>query len=213
MGQKGSKIRITEQDRAVLQLKQSKDAIHKYTRRTDELIGSEKNELKLLIRNNPHNYKQNKKVRFLLKRVHYQEHLLDQASDQLINLENMVSNIEFKLVEAQFFQGIQNGNQILTKLNKEFKNIDDVLDEVDDQIAYQNEINDMLSQHVTGIDNYEDEIDKELEALQQGIAADVTRNMPSTEGLPKLEIEAKPEDKTKNKPLTEEIQKEPVLLA
>lgn len=219
MGQKGSKIKITEQDKAVLQLKQSKDSIHKYTRRTSDLINEERQQLKLIINENPKTYKKNSKVRFILKRIHYQEHLLDQASDQLINLENMLSNIEFKLVEKQFFQGLQNGNVILTKLNKEFKNVDDIMDNVQEQMAYQAEIDETLSQRVSGIDDYEDEIDKELDAMELEIESknktDVNEQipeMPSVDKLPELKEEIKKEEPVKEQQ-TEEQRQEPALLA
>lgn len=219
MGQKGSKIKITEQDKAVLQLKQSKDSIHKYTRRTSSLIDEERQQLKSLIKENPKTYKQNTKVRFILKRIHYQEHLLDQASDQLVNLENMLSNIEFKLVEKQFFQGLQNGNVILTKLNKEFKNIDDIMDDVQEQIAYQSEIDETLAQHVSGVNDYEDEIDKELDAMELEIEGKKETNvieqipeMPSIDKLPELKEDTKKEG-TVHEPQREKERQEPALLA
>ena len=63
MGQKSSKVHITKTDRAILEVKRSKDEIHKFTRRTDNLILVEKSQLKDLIRKNPENYKSNMKVR------------------------------------------------------------------------------------------------------------------------------------------------------
>lgn len=220
MGQKGSKIKITEQDKAVLQLKQSKDSIHKYTRRTSSLIDEERQQLKLIIKENPKTYKQNTKVRFILKRIHYQEHLLDQASDQLINLENMLSNIEFKLVEKQFFQGLQNGNVILTKLNKEFRNIDDIMDNVQEQMAYQAEIDETLAQHVSGVNDYEDEIDKELDAMELEIegkqetnaATEQIPEMPSVDKLPELKEDTKKEQPV-HEQQKEKQRQEPALLA
>ncbi|CCF57977.1 hypothetical protein KAFR_0D03290 [Kazachstania africana CBS 2517] len=186
MGQKGSKIKITETDRAVLELKRSKDEIHKFTKRTDQLISSERSELKNLMKENPRNYKENTKVRFLLKRIHYQEHLLERASDQLINLENMVSTVEFKLIEAHFLKGIQNGNELLKKLNREFKNLDEILDDVQEQIAYQNEIDETLSHSLAGVNDYEEEIDRELDRLNKEVNPEQTIKLPSTEGLASL---------------------------
>ncbi|CCK68324.1 ESCRT-III subunit protein VPS20 KNAG_0A06680 [Huiozyma naganishii CBS 8797] len=195
MGQKGSKIEITETDRAVLQLKRSKDDIHRFSRRTDELISTEKLQLKKLIKENPKDYKSNLRVRLLLKKIHYQSHLLQQASDQLVNLENMLANIEFKLVEVQFLQGLQRGNEILTKLNKEFDNVDEVMDNVQEQIQYQEEINNTLSQSVIGVDNFEEEIDKELDDLDKEINPVSEIEMPSVQNLPELPL--------KNAPLSE----------
>ncbi|CAI1634375.1 hypothetical protein SEUBUCD646_0M02160 [Saccharomyces eubayanus] len=220
MGQKSSKVQITKTDRAILEVKRSKDEIHKFTRRTDSLIQVEKYQLKELIRAHPKNYKSNIKVRFLLKRIHYQEHLLQQASDQLINLENMISTLEFKMVETQFINGLRNGNEILKKLNKEFSNVDELMDDVQDQIAYQNEINETLSRSIVGANDYEDELDKELDALEMEVNTKEKKdkveaaNLPSTEGLPSLSKE----EQTDHKEREELIQdrkgnsKEPVAL-
>ncbi|EDO15076.1 hypothetical protein Kpol_431p3 [Vanderwaltozyma polyspora DSM 70294] len=197
MGQRGSKVQVTGTDRAILQLKVSKDEIHKYTKKTELLINNERSRLKEMIKNNPKTYKNNASVRFLLKRIHYQEDLLQKASDQLINLENMVSNIEFKLVERRFVEGLKSGNEILKKLNKELANADELMDDVQEQIAYQNEINDILSRSIVGVENFEDEIDRELDDLEQEIIGKPISidNMPSTEGLPKLEQEIPEEQK------------------
>lgn len=195
MGQKNSKIQITETDKAVLQLKRSKDEIHRFTKRTDILIGSEKEQIKQLIKNNPKTYKNNNKIRLLLKRVHYQEHLLQQASDQLINLEHMLANIEFKLIESQFMTGLKKGNDILTKLNKEFTNIDEVISDVQEQMAYQNEINDVLANSVVGVNSVEDQIDKELDKLEYELNPPNKIEMPSTKELPSLREKVEPNER------------------
>lgn len=189
MGQRGSKVQITDNDRAILQLKRSKDEIHKFTRKTDQLIISEKARLQQMIKENPGKYKKDVKVRFLLKRIHYQDHLLQQALEQLINLENLVSTLEYKLVELQFVKGLERGNQILTKLNKEFKNVDDLMDNVQEQITYQNEIDDVLAHSVVGVDDFEAELDRELEQMDREVNPETAVHMPSTDKLPELNTE------------------------
>lgn len=187
MGQTNSKIRITETDKAVLQLKRSKDKIHKFTRRTDKLIEQEKIRIKQMIKDNPENYKQNKKIRLLLKRMHYQEYLVQQASDQLTNLEFMISNIEFKLIEVQFLQGLKKGNDILTKLNKEFVNVDEVISNFQEQLEYQNEVDNALAHSVIGVGDIEVVLDKELDDLENELKSKMLTNMPTTTGLASLE--------------------------
>ncbi|KAK5781640.1 hypothetical protein RI543_000823 [Arxiozyma heterogenica] len=187
MGQTNSKIRITETDKAVLQLKRSKDEIHKFTRRTDKLIEQEKIRIKQMIKDNPENYKQNKKIRLLLKRMHYQEYLVQQASDQLTNLEFMISNIEFKLIEVQFLQGLKKGNDILTKLNKEFVNVDEVISDFQEQLEYQNEVDNALAHSVIGVGDIEVALDKELDDLENELKSKMLTNMPTTTGLASLE--------------------------
>ncbi|CAR29233.1 ZYRO0G03828p [Zygosaccharomyces rouxii] len=195
MGQRPSRVKITKNDRAILQLKRSKDEIHKFAKRTDNLIASERVRLKTMIQEDPKHYKENPKIRFLLKRIHYQNHLLEQAGDQLINLENLVSTLEFKLVELQFVKGLEHGNEILSKLNKEFKGADQLMDNVQSQTSYQNEINDVLARSVVGVDDFEEELDKELDQLEEQFILkkepqkEPEIQMPSTEGLPDLKSE------------------------
>ncbi|CCD27411.1 ESCRT-III subunit protein VPS20 NDAI_0K02200 [Naumovozyma dairenensis CBS 421] len=97
----------------------------------------------------------------------------------------MVSTLEFKMIETQFFNGLKNGNIILTKLNKEFENenIDQLMENVQDQIQYQNEVDNILSQSITGVDDFEEEIDKELDQLEAQIVNEKAAKLPSTEGL------------------------------
>lgn len=117
MGQQGSRIKVTESDKAMLQLKMAKDELHRYSRRTENLIGVERAELRTLcIKLKGKQLKQDNRARLLLKRIHYQERLLEQCSDQIINLETMVQSIEFKLIEKKFIDGLQKGNQLLKKL-------------------------------------------------------------------------------------------------
>ncbi|CUS20704.1 LAQU0S01e12728g1_1 [Lachancea quebecensis] len=190
MGQKGSKIEVTKTDKAILQIKLSKDELHRYTRRTEILIRRERESLKALLREDPKNGKKNPRARVLLKKIHYQNHLLEQAADQLINLENLVSTVEFKLVEQQFMMGLKQGNEVLTKLNKEFTGAEDLMDSVADQIAYQDEVDQILSSSVVG--GFEEELDRELQQLDQEVngpvhaPANAEPKLPSTEGLPTL---------------------------
>lgn len=185
MGSHGSKIKVTETDKAMLAVKKSRDELHKFSKRTDIFILQEKTRLKELIHAKPTSYKSDPQVRALLKRIHYQEHLLQQASDQLVNLENMVATLEYKLVEKQFLEGLQNGNNILKKMNREFQDVDTLIDDVRDQIAYQNEVDQVLATSVTGTHNIEEELDRELELLNSELKSEVL-NLPNTDGLASL---------------------------
>ncbi|SCW00958.1 LAFE_0D01904g1_1 [Lachancea fermentati] len=207
MGQKGSKIEVTKADKAVLQLKISKDDLHRYTRRTELLINNERQQLRHLLKEDPKNGKKNPRVRLILKRIHYQSHLLDQAADQLINLENMVATVEFKLIEQQFIAGLKQGNDVLTKLNKEFAGAEDLLDDVQEQIAYQEEIDQILSTSVVG--GFEDELDRELQQLDQEVnGSQNLPELPSTEGLPAIQDSKQGSESVKQGEIGEEAKQE-----
>ncbi|SCV00537.1 LAMI_0G05710g1_1 [Lachancea mirantina] len=218
MGQRGSKIEVTKADRAILQLKISKDEIHKYARRTESLIASEDLQLRNIIKADPKASNKNPRARLLLKKIHYQRRLLEQASDQLINLENMVATVEFKLVEQQFIIGLRQGNEILTKLNKEFTGVDDLMDQVQDQIAYQDEIDQVLSSSIVG--SYEDELERELKQLDREVNGSVKQSeMPSVEGptkqpeMPSVEGLPEPQPEREEPAVEEERPHEAPLLA
>ncbi|CDO95753.1 unnamed protein product [Kluyveromyces dobzhanskii CBS 2104] len=174
MGQQGSRIKVTEADKAMLQLKMTKDELHRYSRRTENLIGTERAQLKTLCKSlHGKQLKQDNRARLLLKRVHYQERLLEQCSDQIINLETMVQSIEFKLIERQFIDGLQHGNELLKKLNSELslERVENVMDAAAEQIEIQREVDDALSNAILG-STVNDEIDRELESLDQEVNGD-----------------------------------------
>ncbi|AMD22353.1 HGR014Wp [Eremothecium sinecaudum] len=196
MGQSSSKIRVTPTDKAILQLKLAKDNLHRYTKRTYTLITDEREELKKMIKEDNQDVKKNPRARLLLKRIHYQQHLLDQCSDQLINLENLLMTIEFKLVEQQFIERLTQGNEVLKKLNREFEGVGKLMDDVGEQIAYQEEIDNVLSNSlVSVVGGFQEELDRELDELDEEINhKNKITDLPSVNGLPEVKIAQQPHD-------------------
>ncbi|CAG98211.1 ESCRT-III subunit protein VPS20 [Kluyveromyces lactis] len=221
MGQQGSRIKVTESDKAMLQLKMAKDELHRYSRRTENLIGVERAELRTLcIKLKGKQLKQDNRARLLLKRIHYQERLLEQCSDQIINLETMVQSIEFKLIEKKFIDGLQKGNQLLKKLNVELnlEKVESIMDTAAEQIEIQREIDDALSNAVVG-STINDEVDRELEQLDREVngtketapgVQDRLDQLPSTKELGELKAS---EPEKENGESQKETPKEEPLLA
>ncbi|ONH67766.1 Vacuolar protein sorting-associated protein 20 [Cyberlindnera fabianii] len=200
MGNATSSPKVTSQDKAILQVKLQKDKLVKYQRKMSLLVKSEQDQIKIYLRQGDKN-----SAKTLLKRTKYQEKLLEDVSSEMFNLENMIHNIEFKLIEKDFLRGLQKGNTILKKLNNEMRveDVERLVDEVHENIAYQEEIEEALSTAVVGRD-YEDEIDEELRAMEEQEAAkigkteDLKTKLPTTEGLPELpEPAAKVEEPVK----------------
>lgn len=181
MGNTSSAPRVTAQDKAVLQVKLQKDKLIRYQKKMNLLVDQETTQIKVYLRQGKKN-----DAKVLLKKTKYQQKLLEDSSNQLYNLENMIHNIEFKLIEKDFLKGLQNGNAILSKLNNEMKveDVERLVDEVQDNIAYQDEINEMLSNSVVGQD-IEDEIDQELAALELE-ATPLDQRLPKIDGLAKV---------------------------
>lgn len=76
-------------------------------------------------------------------------------------------SIEFALVEKQVFEGLKTGSAVLKELNNEMKveDVERLMDDTADAVAYQQEVSDLLSSKITEED--EEEIERELELLAE----------------------------------------------
>lgn len=227
MGQGASKpnrYEMSDHDRAMLQLKKSRDNIDKYSQSMYKKISKEK----LLVKNiiaTKKNAKTGKldaydelKCKSILKRIRYQESLVTKAVQQLMSLEEMIISIDFKDVEKMFIKGLENGNGILKELNKELslERVDAILDESEEQMTMANDVNDLLAESTNNAGQYlDDEVDEELLEMMKELEKksekeskqNPEKKLPDVANLP---------DPMSNKPLKEENQKnreeEPTLL-
>ncbi|KAK7919204.1 hypothetical protein WMY93_010488 [Mugilogobius chulae] len=86
---KKKRTRVTEQDKAVLQLKQQRDKLRQYQKRINLQLEKERTVAKQLLKDGKKD-----KALLLLKKKKYQEQLLDKTENQISNLEQMVMSIE-----------------------------------------------------------------------------------------------------------------------
>ncbi|XP_043521591.1 charged multivesicular body protein 6 [Frieseomelitta varia] len=162
--------RVTEQDKAILQLKQTRDKIKQYQRRIEQNLEKERLLAKKLIQN-----KQKERALLILRKKKFQEQILSKTDGQLENLELMVHDLEFAQVELKVVDGLKVGNAALKKLNDllSIDEIEKVMDETREGIEKQQEINEILSGELTERD--ENEVEAELDAL---LAAEVEEEVP-----------------------------------
>ncbi|CAL7936387.1 unnamed protein product [Xylocopa violacea] len=162
--------RVTEQDKAILQLKQTRDKIKQYQRRIEQNLEKERLMAKKLIQN-----KQKDRALLLLRKKKFQEQILSKTDGQLENLEHMVHDLEYAQVEVKVIDGLKVGNAALKKLHDllSIDEIEKVMDETREGIEKQREIDEILSGELTEKD--ESEVEAELDAL---LAADIKENAP-----------------------------------
>ncbi|KAL1917590.1 uncharacterized protein VTP21DRAFT_3983 [Calcarisporiella thermophila] len=185
--------RITVQDKAILDLKIQRDKLHQYQKRILLIIDREVEIAKVAI------VKGDKRRALLaLKKKRYQEKLLEKSDAHLINLENLTNSIEFALVEKEILSGLKQGNQVLKELQKEMsvESVEKLMEETADAIAYQNEIDELLSSQISAQD--EEDILEQLAQieLEQRIGNELPE-VPTTEPI-----------KDKDEVLSEEEEKE-----
>ncbi|XP_077979739.1 charged multivesicular body protein 6-A-like [Glandiceps talaboti] len=186
-GKKKQSSRVTEQDKAVLQLKQQRDKLKQYQKKIQIQLSKEREVAKQLLRDGKKD-----KAKLLLKKKRYQDQLLDKTDKQLDNLEMMVNDIEFAQVEMKVLEGLKVGNECLKKMHQ-MMSIDDVeriMEETQEGIEYQREIDELLAGSLTQED--EDEILAELDAITQQ-TEDEEIKLPDVpqDQLPEIEAERK----------------------
>ncbi|KAG7334967.1 hypothetical protein KOW79_001563 [Hemibagrus wyckioides] len=159
---KGRPSRVTEQDRAILQLKQQRDKLKQYQRKLTVQLEKERFLAKQLL-------KDGKKERalLLLKKKRYQDQLLDKTETQISNLEHMVQDLEFAQIEVKVLEGLKVGNDCLKKMHEalSIEEVERIMEETQDAIEYQKQIDEMLAGSLSQED--EEAVLAELEAITQ----------------------------------------------
>ncbi|CAH0701111.1 unnamed protein product [Spodoptera exigua] len=190
--------RVTEQDKAVLQLKQQRDKLKQYQKKIELNLERDRQLAKKLLDEGKRD-----RAKLLLKKKKYQEKLLQNTDNQLDKLEQLTHDLEFAQIEIQVIDGLRTGNEALKKVN-DILNIDEIekiLDETREGIEKQREIDELISGQLTEED--EDAVEAELEAI-----LDVGDQLPDvpTEDLPEI-----PKEREQEKP--QKVKKTPVKIA
>lgn len=178
--------RVTEQDKAVLQLKQQRDKLKQYQKKIEINLEKDRQLAKRLLSENKRD-----RAKLLLKKKIYQEKLLQNTDVQLEKLEQLTHDIEFAQIEIQVLDGLKTGNTALKKVH-EILNIDDIeriLDETKEGIDKQHEIDELISGKLT--DEDELAVEAELEEL-----LDVKDELPE---VPEDKLPELPQEKVKEK--------------
>ncbi|XP_061562555.1 charged multivesicular body protein 6-like isoform X1 [Phycodurus eques] len=160
---KKKQSRVTEQDKAVLQLKQQRDKLRQYQKKIGLQLEKERLLAKQLLKDG-----RKDKALLLLKKRRYQDQLLDKTDNQISNLERMVQDLEFAQIEKKVIDGLRVGNECLKKMHEvmSIEEVERILDETQDAVEYQRQIDEMLSGSFSQED--EEAVLAELEAITQG---------------------------------------------
>ncbi|KAF9324824.1 Vacuolar protein sorting-associated protein 20 [Podila minutissima] len=189
MGSNSSKpkaAKITAHDKAILDLKVQRDRLKQYNKKLENVITKETDNAK------KHLAKGEKQRALLaLRRKKFQEGLLEKTNLQMTNLDELTFSIEQALVEKQVFEGLAAGNQVLKELQKEMSlsDVEKLMDETADAIAYQNEIDELLSTRLSEAEV--EDIERELDAL---VEAEMAAKLPAVPAPSAREVEAPVEE-------------------
>lgn len=135
MGNTGSKNRVSDQDRAILDLKIQRDKLHQYQKRVTTITNRETEIARECLR-----LGNKQKALLALRRKKYQESLLAKTDQQLAQLQALTSDVEFALVQKDVLFGLQQGTAVLKEINKEIgglEKVEMILGESEEARAYQ----------------------------------------------------------------------------
>ncbi|KAI0156603.1 charged multivesicular body protein 6 [Xylariaceae sp. FL1272] len=182
--------RVTAQDKAILDLKNQRDSLHRYQKRILILTSRETEIARTLLSQGD-----KKRALLALRRKKYQESLLEKTDAQLFQLEQLVRNVEFALIQKDIVYGLSQGTKVLQEIHAEMGGIEHVeklMGESADAVAYQQEISEMLGGRISNAD--EDEVEDELAAMEAeanggGLVKNISRpikapSAPVNEPLP-----------------------------
>jgi len=153
--------RVTEQDKAVLQMKQQRDKIKQFQKRIEQSLEKDRELARQCL-----NKGQRERAKLILRKKKYQENLLGTTDKELEVLEKLTSDLEFAQVQQQVLDGLKVGNEALKKIH-EILTIDEVeriMDETREGIEKQQEIDAIISEGALSQED-EDSVAAELEEL------------------------------------------------
>ncbi|XP_054621083.1 charged multivesicular body protein 6 [Dunckerocampus dactyliophorus] len=188
---KKKQSRVTEQDKAILQLKQQRDKLRQYQKKINLQLEKERLLAKTLLKDG-----KKEKALLLLKKKRYQDQLLDKTENQISNLERLVQDLEFAQIEKKVIDGLKVGNECLKKMHQvmSIEDVERILDETQEAVEYQRQIDDMLAGSLSQED--QEAVLAELEAItQEGVELP---DVPAHE-LPEVEEKEAARDRPRKK--------------
>ncbi|SPP74331.1 charged multivesicular body protein 6-A [Drosophila guanche] len=193
--------RITDHDKAVLQLKQQRDRLKQYQKRIELQLENDRLLAKKCLQQG-----RKDRAKLLLRKKKYQESLLTNADKQLDNLEKLAADLEFAQVEMKVLDGLKQGNAALKKVHEmlDINEVERIMDETREGIEKQQEIDAILTDVLTPQD--EEDVLAELDALE---AEEDRVQLPEvpTEVLPPVDDEAAAEEKAETKAISSKTKK------
>ncbi|XP_056308126.1 charged multivesicular body protein 6 [Danio aesculapii] len=162
-GRQARPSRVTDQDRAILQLKQQRDKLKQYRKKIKLQLERERRLAKQLLKDG-----KREQALLLLKKKRYQDQLLDKTDIQIDNLERMVQDIEVAQIEIKVIESLKDGNDCLKQMHEVMSlvEVERILEDTKEAIEYQKQIDDLLAGCLKEED--EDAVVAELETLTQG---------------------------------------------
>jgi charged multivesicular body protein 6 len=190
---------LNTEDKTILNLKLCRDNIKNYIKKLETSESKTKQKAKDELKK-----KDREKAKMYLSRSKLYHEQRNIAQGQLNMIEDQAMAIESAKNQREAMTVLQQGNEILKKLNEEvnvekWENIADDMKELKQQ---QDEIGDFLKNHNIDEGQYEEQLNKELENLMQSVAEPL--DLPSASNTVHKPVEKGKEETKENVNIEEE---------
>ena len=190
----------SEADKAQLKLKIQRDKLEQARTKSEFMIEKRREAAKVLAQQG-----KKKQAILALKTKKAIEVNLTNTENQLMQVEQMISNIDQAGMQARVVDGLKAGNAAMKELQKQIGTTEDVenlMQETADARAYQEEISEALSGQLSLTAEDEAQLEAEMAELEEMEAMDLSDHMPDapTELPEGLESPAPVETETQETP-------------
>ncbi|KAL2315545.1 Vacuolar sorting protein Vps20 [Schizosaccharomyces pombe] len=158
MGVNSSKI--NDKDRSILSIKEQRDKLLRYSKRLEKIEQLEIDIARKCLRDSD-----KRGALRALKAKKLYSGLITQTYGQLGNIEQLLSTIEFTLIQKDVMFGLQEGTNLIRQLQADMplERVERICNDRDEAMSYVDEVNDMLQGRMSR--DQEDEIQEELDSL------------------------------------------------
>ncbi|OMJ79324.1 hypothetical protein SteCoe_20665 [Stentor coeruleus] len=183
------KTRVNEEDKAIAQIKITRDQVKNYLKKLESNISQLKAAIKECVKN-----KQKDKALLALRKQKFLEKNLETGRGELLNLEGQIASIENAQIQKNVYEALKQGNEFLKNINKQLtvEDVNKLMEETAEAIEYQQEVGRALAQQ--GIQEDDTDLLQQLDELDAVEALEV--NLPS---VPQQEPVKKHKNKHKAK--------------
>ncbi|XP_068219026.1 charged multivesicular body protein 6-A-like isoform X2 [Palaemon carinicauda] len=181
--------KVTEQDKAILQLKTTRDRIRQYQKRSETNLEKDRQLAKQLLQNG-----RKERAKLLLRKKKFIEEQLNKTDATLNNIDHMIQDLEFAQIEMKVVDSLKVGNEALKQINEmlSIEDIERILDETEEGAEKQREISALLSGG-TLTDEDESAVEEELDALIADAVEKQLPDAPTAAENPEVELPDVPE--------------------
>ncbi len=151
------------------------------------------------------------RAKLALQKKKFQENLIAKTEAKILNIEELLNSVEYAKIQQEVLNALKEGNKSLQEINSQMSidEVEKLMDDTAEAIAYQEEISRLLGTELTQEDN--DLVLEELEKIEKGESLDLKSQLPDVK---KTKAKAKMQAVEVQKEHSEEVEeKNEVVLA